>query len=77
MNEERVVRGHAEKVGAVEMEIGQIRRMLKDATIGRDRLRCTWGKPPRSASFPNACASFSSAQTIIIDYPSARIACNR
>jgi len=35
-DEERVVRGHAEKVGAMEMEIGQIRKMLKDATVRLD-----------------------------------------
>ena len=35
-DEERVVRGHAEKVAAMEMEIGQIRKMLKDATVRLD-----------------------------------------
>lgn len=35
-DEERIVRGHAEKVAAMEMEIGQIRRMLKDANARLD-----------------------------------------
>jgi len=35
-DEERVVRGHADKVSAMEMETGQIRKMLKDATVRLD-----------------------------------------
>jgi chromosome segregation ATPase len=35
-DEERIVRGHAEKVSAMEMEIGQIRKMLKDANTRLD-----------------------------------------
>jgi len=35
-DEERVVKGHAEKVAAMDMEIGQIRKMLKDATVRLD-----------------------------------------
>ena len=35
-DEERIVRGHTEKVTAMEMEIDQIRRMLKDANIRLD-----------------------------------------
>lgn len=35
-DEERAVRGHVEKVAAMEMEISQIRKMLKDATVGLD-----------------------------------------
>lgn len=35
-DEERIVRGHAEKVAAMEMEIGQIRKMLKDANVRLD-----------------------------------------
>ena len=37
MDEERVIRGHAEKVVAMEMEIGQIRKMLKDAIVHLDK----------------------------------------
>ena len=36
-DEERVIRGHAEKVAAMEMEIGQIRKMLKDAIVRLDK----------------------------------------
>lgn len=35
-DEERVIRGHAEKVAAMEMEVDQIRKMLKDATARLD-----------------------------------------
>jgi len=35
-DEERIVRGHAEKVAAMEMEVGQIRKMLRDATVRLD-----------------------------------------
>ena len=35
-DEERFVRGHAEKVAAMEMEVDQIRKMLKDATVRLD-----------------------------------------
>jgi len=35
-DEERIVRGHAERVAAMEMEISQIRKMLKDATVRLD-----------------------------------------
>jgi len=35
-DEERIVRGHAEKVAAMEMEVSQIRKMLKDATVRLD-----------------------------------------
>ena len=35
-DEERFVRGHAEKVSAMEMEIGQVRKMLKDANARLD-----------------------------------------
>lgn len=35
-DEERVIRGHTEKVSTMEMEISQIRKMLKDATVRLD-----------------------------------------
>ena len=35
-DEERIIRGHTEKVATMEMEISQIRKMLKDATVRLD-----------------------------------------
>ena len=35
-DEERIVRGHAEKVAAMEMEVDQIRKMLKDTSVRLD-----------------------------------------
>ena len=35
-DEERIVRGHTEKVSSMELEIDQIRRMLKDANVRLD-----------------------------------------